>query len=130
MVVRQVAVVEVAQRRRLRHQAGGDGVVDQDRRVGLALHPNQVRLLVGDEVREHRHEGERQDTVEADHRTPVVTVLPPDEAGVALGAHGLAHAALRSNEMRGSTTARSRSATRSPTRVRNELIAKSPRTTG
>src|SRR5215475_8887585 len=97
--------------------------------VGPALHPHYIRLLVGDEVGEDRHERERENAVEAEHRQPVAPVLTPHEPGVALRAW-VVHAALRSKEMRGSTSASSRSAIRRPTSVRNELIAKRPRTTG
>src|SRR5262249_44450712 len=100
------------------------------RRVGSTVNRRQVRLLVRDEVGEQRDERQQQDSVETRHRAAIAPELAPDEARIALRALGVAHGVLPSNEIRGSTTASRKSASRMPSSVSNELMAKSPRTTG
>ena len=114
--LRELREALVRERRGPLSQAEPDLVVDQHRRVALAVELDRVRFVVRDEVREHRQQREKRDHAPV-RRSRGAGAEAPARRGARLAA---LHAFDFPKLMRGSTIASARSASRMPTSVRNE----------
>ena len=84
--------IDVEQFRRPLPQLGADEIAAQDGEIAFALVIQVVRFVVGDKIREQRHEYEQADDVEPGERDRIVFEAPPDIRPESLGDVGVCRA--------------------------------------